>query len=441
MKYISTMISTMAAIVILMGSIDANAVALYARQTGMNCAACHSGGQYPELNRFGREFKLMGYTLGTRQSIPLAAMLQGGLTKIKNYNGSADPSTDFSHDNSFQLQQASLFTGGKITDNIGAFIQWTYDGVGHHSQMDNVDLRFADKTTVGGKNLIYGISLNNNPSVQDPYNTTPAWKFPTAGPGGAFQDYGSPTLIDGGLAQLVVGAGAYVDWNNLVYAELSGYQTADGAFSFMRAGGDTVANRFPVKGTNPYWRLALHGDSGPHSWEVGTYGMVADAYSDMTDANSPTNRYKDHAIDGQYQFTDGLNHWTAQATWIHEKIDWYADAVANGVVSNNSDTLNTKRIKGSYFHNNKVGGSVAYFSTTGSQDAVFYAGNTSMTPDTSGYILEVSYLPIEKIRLALQYTAYNKFNGSSSNYDASGTFTGRNASDNNTWFLSTWFQF
>jgi hypothetical protein len=64
-----------------------------------------------------------------------------------------------------------------------------------------------------------------------------------------------------------------------------------------------------------------------------------------------------------------------------------------------------------------------------------------MTPDTTGYILEVSYLPKDDIRLALQYTAYNKFNGSSSNYDASGTFTGRNASDNNTWFLSTWFLF
>jgi len=414
-----------------------SAVPLFARQTGLQCASCHFGGSFPELTSVGREFKLAGYTAGNRQTIPLAGMLQGGLTQIKNTNGSADPATDFAHDNSFQLQQASLFTGGKITNNLGAFVQWTYDGVGHHSNADNIDLRFADKAKVSGKDLVYGITVNNNPAVQDLFNSTPAWGFPTAQPGGAFQGYGASTMIDGGLSQAVVGAGAYVDWNHFLYAELSGYRTADGIFSFMRAGADTVANRFTIDGTNPYWRLALHGDAGPHSWSVGTYGTVVDAFSDQTDSSSPTNRYKDTAIDGQYQYTDGKNKWSAQATWIHEKTDWNVNA-GN---SNNSDTLDTRRIKGSYFHNNKVGGSVAYFSTTGSQDAILYANNTNLTPDTSGYILEVNYLPVQKVRLALQYTAYDKFNGSSSNYDASGALPGRNASDNNTWFLSTWFLF
>ena len=424
----------------LLAPVVSSAVPLYTRQTGMNCASCHVGGQFPELTQFGREFKLLGYTLGKRQTIPLAAMLQGGLTKINNHNGSADPATDFAHDNSWQLQQASLFSGGKILEKLGAFAQWTYNGVDHHSQLDNVDLRYADQAKVGGGNLIYGVSLNNNPSVQDVFNTTPAWKFPTAGPGGAFQGYGPSTLVDGSLAQSVVGAGAYVDWNSLVYAELSGYRTADGVFSVMRAGGDTVNNRFPIKGTNPYWRLALHGDSGPHSWEAGGYGMEANAYSDPTDSGSPTDRYQDRAIDAQYQYALEKHRVSAQATWIHESIDWNAGAIGTAV-SNSSDTLNTKRIKGSYIYDSKVGGSAAYFSTTGSQDTLHYAGNTSMTPDTTGYILEVSYLPKDDIRLALQYTAYNKFNGSSSNYDASGTFTGRNASDNNTWFLSTWFLF
>ncbi|MHB1621453.1 MAG: cytochrome C [Sulfuricella sp.] len=445
---LARLISASLALAALVAPSISSAVPLYTRQTGMNCAACHSGGQFPELTRTGREFKLMGYTLGKRQDIPLAGMLQGGLTKINNYNGSANPAADFPHDNSMQFQQASLFTGGKILDNLGAFVQWTYDGVAHHSQMDNVDLRYADQTQVGGKNLIYGVSLNNNPSVQDVFNTTPAWTFPTAGPGDAFQGYGPSTLIDGTLAQGVAGAGAYVDWNNLVYAELSGYQTADGVFSFMRAGGDTVANRFLIKGTNPYWRLALHGDTGPHSWEAGAYGMEADAYSDPTDSSSPTNRYKDRALDAQYQYSEGKHRVTAQATWIHEIIDWNAGDVGVGKkYSHNSDTLDTRRVKGSYFYNNKFGGSVAYFSTTGSQDAGFYLGNTSGTPNTAGYIMEASYLPVEKIRLALQYTIYNEFNGSSSNYgnnvpvDGKFTGSGRNASDNNTWFLSTWFLF
>lgn len=429
------LVSASLALATLLSPSISSAVPLYARQTGFNCASCHSGGQFPELTRTGREFKLMGYTMGKRQSIPLAAMLQGGITKIDNYNGSADPANDFAHDNSMQLQQASLFTGGKILENLGAFVQWTYSGVDHHSNVDNIDLRFADKTKVAGKNLIYGVSLNNNPSVQDVFNTTPAWRFPTAGPGGAFQGYGASTLIDGGLAQGVVGAGAYLDWNNLLYAELSGYQKAESFFSFMRAG-----DGIPIKGTNPYWRLALHDDVGPHSWEVGGYGMQTDLLTDATVSSSPTDRYKDRALDAQYQYSEGKHRVSAQATWIHEIIDWNAAAIGTSA-EKNSDTLDTRRIKGSYTYGNKYGGSVAYFSTTGSQDALIYAGNTSMTPDTTGYILEASYMPTEKIRLALQYTGYNKFNGSSSNYDASGVFTERKASDNNTVFLSTWFMF
>src|SRR5712692_5549394 len=40
---------------------EARAVPSFARQTGMPCDACHSGGFYPELNNFGRMFKMNGY--------------------------------------------------------------------------------------------------------------------------------------------------------------------------------------------------------------------------------------------------------------------------------------------------------------------------------------------------------------------------------------------
>jgi len=44
----------------------AQALPLFARQTGQNCVACHAGGQYPELTPYGRYFKLTAYTLGKR---------------------------------------------------------------------------------------------------------------------------------------------------------------------------------------------------------------------------------------------------------------------------------------------------------------------------------------------------------------------------------------
>jgi hypothetical protein len=43
---------------------DARAVPSYSRQTGMPCASCHY--DPPELNAFGRQFKLEGYTFTSR---------------------------------------------------------------------------------------------------------------------------------------------------------------------------------------------------------------------------------------------------------------------------------------------------------------------------------------------------------------------------------------
>ena len=31
---------------------------------------------------------------------------------------------------------------------------------------------------IGGKDLIYGLTLNNNPTIQDAWNTLPGWGFP-----------------------------------------------------------------------------------------------------------------------------------------------------------------------------------------------------------------------------------------------------------------------
>jgi hypothetical protein len=46
-------------------------------------------------------------------------------------------------------------------------------------------------------------------------------------------------------------------------------------------------------------------------------------------------------------------------------------------------------------------------------------------------------MPIQNLRLMLQYYAYDKFNGGRFNYDGAG----RNASGNNTLFLNAWVVF
>ena len=82
--------------------------------------------------------------------------------------------------------QASFFYAGKIANELGAFIQMTYDGVADHFGIDNTDIRYAHHLSFGGAdgnshNMILGVTLNNNPTVQDVWNSTPAWGFPYSG--------------------------------------------------------------------------------------------------------------------------------------------------------------------------------------------------------------------------------------------------------------------
>ena len=63
-------------------------------------------------------FKLSGYTIGTRQALPLALMAQFGVTHVRNNRDDQGqkivPKTDKP-----VLSAASVFAGGKINDNIG----------------------------------------------------------------------------------------------------------------------------------------------------------------------------------------------------------------------------------------------------------------------------------------------------------------------------------
>jgi hypothetical protein len=55
----------------------------------------------------------------------------------------------------------------------------------------------------------------------------------------------------------------------------------------------------------------------------------------------------------------------------------------------------------------------------------------SASPDTTGYVLQANYIPIQNLKLQLQYVGFTRFNGLSSNIDG----MGRSPSDNNTlWF-------
>ena len=417
---------------------SAFAVPSFERQTGKSCSACHT--VFPELTPFGRSFKLGGYVMtkpGKGYMPPLAMMVQASYTEQKGLRNRIDPFSDLPDAKTNLPQQASIFYGGKIVGSLGAFVQFTYDGVGNTAFLDNTDVRYTYITKLAGKNLVLGMTLNNNPGVQDVWNTMPAWGFPSASSAVAVTPAAS-TLIDGGLAQQVGGIGAYAFWNSLVYAEFSVYRTNRTGVTRVLGSGtvqDTV-----VDGAMPYWRLAAQKQWGPHSFSVGTFGLVADVHAGGS-ADGPTDRFIDTAVDSQYQYITKKHIFSAGAVWIHEK-QILDGTFSQGGSVNRSNYLDTVKVNGNYYYRGEygaIGGTVAYFTTTGSRDEGLYSpgeisGSRTGFPDTNGFIFQVDYLPWEKLKLSLQYTLYNKFNGARSDYDG----FGRDASDNNTLYFLAW---
>lgn len=405
--------------------------------------ACHAGGQFPELTPYGRVFKLTGYTIGSR-TIPFSVMGVIDVTKVRDPNDSTGTkdTADFPKQKSLLFDFGSVFLAGKITDNLGLFAQATYTKYDHrdaqgnwkgHLSPDNTEIRYADRFISPSSDLIVGAFANNNPSMQDVWNSTPAWGYPYVGPAFTLSPPASP-LLAGGLAQASVGGGIYAFWNKSLYGELSLYKTADGIFSFLHPGSN--ANVTKLKGANPYVRIAYNKEIGPHNFMIGASGLKADLY-EGNDTTMPTDRYQDFGVDGQYQYILDPHTVTAQISYIHEKIKWGDPSVA----SNPSDTLKELKIKGTYVYRAKYGASLAYYQITGSSDATFYqsgasdvVGNLNGSPNATVWTPEVFWTPVQYLRIGAQYWHYTKFNGTSSNYDG----FGRSASANNTLFLYVW---
>jgi len=430
----------------------------FARQLNMQCIDCHT--EFPVLNEYGRQFKLTGYTAGADQSVlpPIAVMLQPSFTNTQAPQaGGAAPG--FGDNNNFAVTQVSLFYAGRlfgpyaadifgkegaeIANKIGIFSQTTYDGVGKAWHWDNTELRFADTRTVRDQDVIYGLYLNNNPTMQDPWNSTPAWGYPFSGSGLAPRP-AAGTLIEGGLSQQVGGLGAYAMVANTFYFDLGAYRTL-GA-KFQSSVGIDPTGETQIEGLAPYWRFAFTNMVGEGRWEVGTFGLAANSYPGR-DSSAGTDRIADFGFDSQYQVSHGAHDVTAMLTWIYERQNWDASYVL-GNTSNTADTLQSLKATVNYLYNKTYGATVQYFLVDGSSDPVLYSGSQTGGPTSDGFVLQLNYLPFNKnggpsfwprsnIKFSLQYTLYNRFDGAQTNYDGAGS----NARGNNTLYAEAWIVF
>ena len=463
---------------------DAQALPSFARQTGQNCVACHAGGQFPELTPYGRMFKMTGYTIGQR-TIPLSVMAVASASSIADASKSDDPSADFQKNRMVILATGSVFVAGKVTDNIGAFAQITYNNYASqdadgkfrgHTSADNMDFRYADHVIDSSKDIVFGISANNNPSISDPWNSAAAWMqyVPVPSPSSYQFIDGAAPYPHFGSGGNIAGLSGYMFWNKTVYTELGTYRSANRALSFM-SGGIRDADKTKLRGNNnPYWRVALSREWGSHNMMIGTSGMNAHVYDLGSDTSDPGNlsHLKNIGVDAQYQYLLDPHTVTAQMAFMRQKQLYSANLLggaappyfaADGVTPvsavHSSDTTNIFRAKVSYVYQAKYGGSLGFFNRTGTSNTLNQTagydssglittndpngtgttsarvtGNLTGNPATRGFTVEAFWTPVQYVRLGAQYTAYNKINGAASNYDG----FGRNASNNNTLFLYVW---
>ncbi len=438
-----------------MATTPADALPSFARQTGFECTVCHLS--WPELTSVGRQFKLGGYTLikpvvsasrpwvsfdrdGDPPVIPLAAFVQVSLTSASRPQIASPGAERLPQQNRLLLQQLSLFLAGRLQEHAGAFVQWTYDGVAHHSAIDNAELRVANRLREGAWDVSYGLSLNNSPSMSDLYNTTPVWSFPFASSAVAPTPAAAP-LVQAGLAQQVVGLVPYALWNRTLYVELGGYRTASGALSIFRTGVDR-SQAAVLDGVAPYWRLALQHewDKGTQSAMVGTFGLTARKFPDPLAAVGQADRFTDTGVDAQYQYITDAHRFSGQFAYVRERQQLDGTFAAGGS-ANPTDGLQSLNAKLSYYYLARYGVSVAVQGLRGSPDHGLYDtgaaidGSINGSPNSTAAIVELNWLPLRNLRFSAQYTDYLRFNGSRTDYDGHG----RNARDNNTLFLSGWF--
>src|SRR5437016_1896922 len=322
----------------------AHAVPSFARQTDMPCSQCHTLSFGPALTAYGRQFKLNGYTWGEGDHpMPLAVMAQGGFSHTDTALPDA-PAAHFSTNDNVSVDQVSLFYGGRLGGGVGAFAQVTYSGEQRHTSWDNLDIRYARPVKLAGTDAVVGISVNNNPTVQDLWNSTPAWGYPYISsplvPGAS-----AATLVEGGLAQTVLGATAYAMIHDHVYLEAGVYRNLSDRW--LSNAGLTAADNPHIDGVAPYWRAAYQFNKGEaHYFSVGTFGMEAKLQPDTTVPD--TDRFTDIGVDATYQYADGgLTALTANASYIHENRNLIATFNAGGADSASSH-LDVLRLDASF---------------------------------------------------------------------------------------------
>jgi len=434
-------------ILVLLSSRDSRAVPSYSRQTGLSCVTCHYTPL--ELNAFGRKFKLEGYTFVTKpqvtdekkdhnaglallEALPLSVLFDASYTSTKRSQAGTE-------NGNFQLpQDVGVFFAGAWAEHVGSFAQFTYSTSNNHFNWDNTDVRYSNSHELFGKSFTYGATFNNNPTVEDLWNSTPAWGFPFVSTNAAPTPITTPVLNQR-LAQDVAGFGGFGMFDEHFYVAGAVYRSEHLGGAQPNPGSSFTFN---IRGVAPYWRVAWQTATKNNNLEIGTYGIHVKTSPGTVVGLMDS--YTDYAFDVQYervipQFRNDVI--VFRGTYIRENSS-LAATFANGGALFPRHHLNTVQGNITYHYGNKLSGTIAGFGTNGTPDPLLFpqaavTGSANGDPRSTGYILSVSWWPQQNIDLTAQYTGYLRFNGAQNNYDG----LKRNASANSNIFLLARFIF
>ena len=385
-------------------------------------------------------------------SVPLSAMAVASYVHTSR-SQDEPPTEDAKRNNNLSFDEGSIFLAGGLGSHLGGFAQVTYSGADKAWAWDNLDLRAVGNGKLGGKDLVYGLTINNNPTIEDAWNTLPGWGYPYTDSDYAPGPDAAP-LIAGGLGQAALGVTAYGWLDSKFYLEGGGYSSpSSGTLDFLGADPNDPGK---IHGVAPYGRAAFQTGLGGGTLELGAFALKAALFPDRDRSTGYSDRYTDLGLDTSWIKTLGSGTLTVNARYVHEKRSLDATCVLgmnDGSIDPAplsdcaDDTLHELHGDLSYYWHNVIGVTVSPFSITGSRNEFLYADDRTSKPDSSGVTFQIDGTPFGNgkspfgrrfnMRVGAQYTLYDKFNGAHSNFDNSG----RDASDNNTLRVFTWIAF
>jgi hypothetical protein len=434
----------------------AEALPSFAAQTGQPCTGCHIGSFGPQLTPLGRAFKIGGYTQGGGEGweakVPLSAMLIGSFTNTAK-DQPTPPAPDYGVNNNFAMDTISVFLAGRVSDHTGGFIQGTFSGIPSTSKLDTTDLRpYTTTFDIDDQEFRVGLSVNNGPTVPDPFNSSFAWGYPFVFSSLAPVPAAQP-LIAGAMLGNSFGVTSYAWYDRHLYFEAGGYSTYGP--TLLTATG-TALGPGSTEGIAPYVRPAYEWNWNGQSAHVGGIFLHADfnpaTGPQSTDTSLGRNSFTDFTADYGYQYLgDGTHVFSTYGNYTYEN-QGLEGAVRAGTSSHVNNDLQQVRLNTSYYYQQTYGLTLAWQRTWGTTNPLEFApapvtGSANGRPDSNSFTIEADWIPFGKddswarpwanLKLGAQYVIYTQFNGGSSNYDG----FGRSASDNNTLYLFAWVAF